>query len=608
MESPPPQRTRAKGDRAKKKRSRFEPPAGASESIVSIHYKVAVPTCVAEQEEKLRGMESARGKLREQRADRLEAYLAGKPLPSEPAEPPPVAEAGGSEEALDAAAEAKASAAFCIPRAPLAAAARSSFLRAHEVADTLGVSYVLEQADAAARLLASTTTEAAEALRARLGRAKATQLNDELCEEEVVSGGGGASREGAAQLAEEAREAGTKAFLAGRYEVALRAYTRALEAAPGSGALHANRSAALARLERAPEAARACVRSLLSEDKAGGAGSHVSKAAARLIALAVNAEVLAAAESEAKAATEVEPALQPEAAAFASALLKRLRRVQAGREEGKRLFEAGEFNPACAAYTRCLTDADVIPPPLLASLSPALAALCSPSAGVGAALLLANRAACRLAAAAATTDEQGAAQAEAALADALTSLSLSPGYAKAESRREAAVVRLRDVTRDMATQQRDELVETLRAKGVPVPDSFPPMDPHTHPDAQKLPWGRSSCTRCQELSRDAVTCRFAQGHRGGDADADAWRVGGHVRFQRSAALAAKGVSLGAGLAQGAGVGEGEAFESGEIVAFDWRTGMHTVRRDTSGGLLRCRLRNVSQLSYKPPSAPTLTSG
>jgi len=434
-----------------------------------------------------------------------------------------------------------------------------------------GLSYAIEQAQAVAAAATTAAAEAAAVLRSRLSTSAQEPVSaDELTGAEERYDGGAACRESA--LAEECREAGTKAFLSGRFEAAQRAYARAAELQPARGSLQANRAAALARLGRAPEACAACVAALSLDPSC-------AKAAARLVALALTAAELEAAQAAARGSES----------AAAAALAARLRRVLAARLDAKTLFDAGSFAAAAGAYSRALGDLEAAPEKDAAGRPwpPPLAAALSPDRGVGAPMLLANRAAARLR----TGDAAGA------LADANAALAIAPASPRAQARREEAVRRLRDEARDAATAQRDELAAALAGRGVAVP-VWP------QPDAGRDAWGRNSCALCAERGRDALTCRAVMGHRAPDIEVDKWRVGGRVRFRRSAAASAPGVSLGAGLSGG---GDGSAFESGEIAAFDWRTGVHTLRRDGGGGKLRVRLLRVAELSYEPPAAPALTA-
>jgi hypothetical protein len=226
---------------------------------------------------------------------------------------------------------------------------------------------------------------------------------------------------------------------------------------------------------------------------------------------------------------------------------------------------------------------------------------------VGAPLLLCNRAAARLRLCV-LNGSNGSNPAGGALDDCLAALALAPGHAKAEARREQAVLALRDGARDAATGQRDALVAALAERGVAVPDwALCNAQAALRAAPPPLPWGRSACDACESRGRDALTCRASLRHTAADFEVDRWRVGGRVRFLRSAAASAPGASLGVGLTGGAkaGVTEGTAYEAGQIASYDWRTGVHGVTREAGGGMLRVRLRAVTGLSYEPPALPAL---
>ena len=510
--------------------------------MASLHYSLGAPTCVQEREADLAAAEAERAALRAERAARLESLLGGA-TGGAAAEPP----ASGEEEAPLAG---------CLraPRARLAAATAAAYLRAQEVADRSGANDVAQQAGRAALLVADALRSAAQSASAALHRAAPSapsgceELDDDDTSAALVP------LSSAQTLALECKQAANEAYRAGRYEAALRGYTRACELHPEVSSYHANRSAALAALQRTDDACCACVSALACD------AAH-PRAGARLAALAVTSAALEACE---RAGAEAEPH-----APRMARLTARLRRVNACRRDGKRQFDGGAFAQAAAEYSRALAPDDTDDP------------LFFP---VGAALLHSNRAAAR----AALGNHQGA------LEDATAALRIAPGFAKAAQRREAAVHALRSAAQHAATSSRDALVVELRAAGVQVPDSFPEA---------RLPWGRAPCSSCADFGRDALACRASFGHRAPDADADAWRVGGRVRFRRAAAASAPGASLGTGLLKGSESGGTDTFEVGVITAFDWPSGVHTVQRDARAGTLHVRLRAVEGLTYEPPLAP-----
>jgi tetratricopeptide (TPR) repeat protein len=505
-------------------------------------YSVADPACVQERQQELREEELARVARREERAKAVHDYL--------------VSTTAGQE------------------RQSLAASVSAAYLRAHAFADDTGLVDVVEQAQAVAALVrdaaSSAASQTASGLRSLSLRLRGDKPGGECLEtEEEVDVTPGATREQV--MAAECKEAGNTAFRAGRYEAALRAYTRACELHPEVAVYHANQAAALVALQRCDEAIAAYITALGRDPKHG-------RSRQRLVALVVSAETLNRALEAARSNSE-------------SALLSSLQAVESARGGAKTCFADKRFGQAEAIYSRALaptTDDGTV------SADAHAAGL------IGSVLLLCNRAACRSA--------QG--NHEGALADAELALRLAPDHPKAAAHRDGAVKALRSRVQDEATAQRDATVDALRAQGVDVPHPFgfpmycPGMaaaSPRSPSSTAALPWGRMACTACRADGRDPLACRAGLKHTLPDADIDAFRLGGRVRLRRAVAHRAQGVSLG----PAAGEAAGDEYEAGTIASFDWRTGLHTVERDNNGGTLHVRLINVKDLHYEPPQAQRL---
>jgi len=531
--------------------------------------------------------ERARAELREQRAARLEALLGGASL--NPAE----SSAPLDEAQLDAQAEASANRACFMPRRTAASLVASSYLRAHELVDSLGVTDALEKAAAKSRALAAS---AGSRLRSLVG--SPPTLSDL---EDVFS----TSADRESGLALECKEAGNAAYLQSNFSAAKRAYSRAVEAAPSTAAYHSNLAAALQRLGETDAAAKSCVLALCCPSADGRPLSLLApKALSRLVRLSATPAAL---DSAAAAASE--QAKAEDASSGARALAARLAGLQSARSSAKRLFDSSDHSAAEAAYSRALEEAAKDGERETAELArflkggKAQVPSSDPprAADIGTALLLVNRAACRMK----TGKPSGA------LEDATAALRLVPDLEKASALKEAAVLALRAAASDAATAQRDDLAAALAEQKLSVPplSDFPDLDgrPVLEQDApvtaRRLPWGRASCLHCLEAGREAIACRASLAHRRPDFELDKWRLGGKICFRRGRAVTARGVSLGAGLVGGAAV-EGSAAESGELVGFDWRSGAHTIRL-VDGGLLRMRLRGVEGLSYEPPESGRL---
>lgn len=525
-------------------------------------YTVADPACVQERQQELRALEEARVARREERAKALHDYLLSTTS---------TASGGAGEEAhVSASAE----------RQSLAASVSAAYLRAHAFADNTGIVDALEQAQAVAALVrdsaASAASQTVSGLRSLSLRMRGDKPGGEALEtEEEVDTTPGATREQV--LAAECKEAGNTAFRAGRYEAALRAYTRACELHPGVAVYHANQAAALVAVQRRDEAIASYVTALGCDPKHG-------RSRQRLVALVVSAETLSKALEAAQNSNQ--------------ALLASLHAVESARGGAKTCFADKRFGQAEAIYSRALA-----PPTDDGTVS----ADAHAAGLIGSVLLLCNRAACR----SAQSNHEGA------LADAELALKLAPDHPKAAALRDGAVKALRSRVQDEATAQRDATVDALRAQGVDVPHPFgfplycPGManvdsprasasSPKSPGSSAALPWGRMACTACRADGRDPLACRAGLRHTLPDADIDAFRLGGRVRLRRAVAHRAQGVSLG----PVAGEAAGDEYEAGTIAAFDWRTGLHTVERD-SGGALHVRLINVKDVHYEPPQAHRL---
>ena len=520
-------------------------------------YSVADPECVQERQAELQAQEEARVARREERAKRLHDYLVGTSAAS-PA---------GDDVHVSVSAE----------RQSLAASVSAAYLRAHAVADHTGLVDVVEQAQAVAALVrdtaASAASQTASGLRSLALRVRGDAPGGEALEtEEELDSTPGASKEQV--LAAECKEAGNTAFRAGRYEAALRAYTRACELHPGVAVYYANQAASLVALQRGDEAIAGYVTAL-------GCDPMHSRSRKRLVSLVVSAETLG-------------KALEAAQSSGSAALVASLRAVESARAGAKGCFADKRFGQAEAIYTRALA------PP---TEDGTVTADAHAAGLIGSVLLLCNRAACRSA--------QG--NHEGALCDAELALRLSPDHPKAQAHRDGAVKALRSRVQDEATAQRDGTVDALRAQGVDVPHpwAFPLHCPGmANVDSPKaagsprggaaLPWGRMACTACRADGRDPLACRAGLKHTLPDADIDAFRLGGRVRLRRAVAHKARGASLG----PAAGEAAGDEYEAGVIASFDWRTGLHAVERD-GGGSLHVRLLNVKDVLYEPPQARRL---
>lgn len=557
---------------------------GACLSVAMFHYAMNDPSCVADagKERAAAATRKAaeRAARRELRAARLAAALKGRPAGA----PPVAAEADSDSEEDDTpkdaapgvtppdsaapadaaapppAADASASAPPSGPREKLAAAAAAAFLKAHAASDAVGLTDAFEQAQRAARLANAAAASATAAALGACGlrRAPAGVDDDDDAESESSSMAPGPSGR---TLAQECKDAGNAAFKRGKFEAALRSYTRAADLDDKSAVYQANRAAALMQLKRPGEAAEACVAALSID--AGNA-----RARQRLATLCTDGALLDATI----AAADARPNL--------GVLSAQLRCVAAARLEGRGYFENGEFGRAEVAYGRGLaaaTDAGprgAPPPP-------------------GAALLLCNRAAARAA----------LGRHSEALEDADAALALAPSYEKAAARRAVEVRLLADTARATATSERDAVVAELRSLGVPVPDV------ERGAALGDNAWGRAPCAACVPLGRDARACRASFGHVTPDIEPATWRVGGRVRFSRRAAAVGRGASIGASLATVAGAAaaaEGDELTvEGTIVGFDWPSGLHGVARDRGKGTLHVRLRACQDLTYMAPSAAAL---
>ena len=549
------------------------------------HYAMNAPSCVvdaaADHAAAVKRKTDERTARREQRAARLAAALKGRaagapPVAVEadsdsedsdassdaaPGVTPPDSAAPADAAAATPAADASASAPPSGPREKMAAAAAAAYLKAHAASDAVGLTDAFEQAQRAARLANAAAATAAAAALGACGLMRAPAGVDEEdgdAESERSSMAPGPSGR---TLAQECKDAGNAAFKRGKFEAALRSYTRAADLDDKSAVYQANRAAALMQLKRPAEAAEACVAALAID---GGN----ARARQRLATLCTDGAVLDAT----LAAADARPNL--------GVLSKQLRCVAAARLEGRGYFENGEFGRAEAAYGRGLaaaTDAGPRgdpPPP-------------------GAALLLCNRAAARAA----------LGRHSEALEDADAALALAPSYEKAAARRAVEVRLLADTARAAATSERDAVAAELRSLGVPVPDV------ERGAALGDNAWGRAPCAACVPLGRDARACRASFGHHTPDIEPATWRVGGRVRFSRRAAAVGRGASIGASLATVAGAAaaaEGdELMVEGNIVGFDWPSGLHAVARDRGKGTLHVRLRACQDLTYVAPSVAAL---
>jgi len=574
-------------------------------------YSVGAPECVQEREAELEAVEQERRAAREHRAARLEAFLAGTTGEADGEEgDDAVVSAGehhgdgagedgdGAENGIDAPAAPRTQRG-CVPASPhrqaAAAAAASAFLRAHEAADSVGFSDAVLQAFHATVMLRNASADALQAgrdaasrVKTALGRAIATRGSATSPDDQLDGVGSEPPPSSTCPehiTAAECKDAGNTAYRAGRFEAALRAYTRACDLHPGVAAYHANRGAALAALHRPKDAVAAYVTALACD------GSH-GRASRRLVELTVDNDAL----SEAQAAAET---VSGDAGRKLAAVL---RAVNGARKDAKAAFQEKRYAQAEAIYTKAMqppTDGDVRFEQHVCGLP-------------GAVVLLCNRASCR----AAQGNHSGA------LEDSELALALAPHHAKAVAHRDAAVRAMNAGVQDAASKARDGVVAELRSRGIAVlePWQYPQfggpsaaaiaaaLDDPAASAGSALPVGRMQCAVCLADGRDPVACRAGLRHTAPDADIDTYRVGGRVRLRRAVAVQTQGVALGPTARGGTGNGEpGVVYEVGIITAFDWRTGMHTVTRDAGGGTLHVRLINVRKedVQYDPPQVPQL---
>jgi len=208
-------------------------------------------------------------------------------------------------------------------------------------------------------------------------------------------------------MAEAAKAEANALYSSGRFAEAVVAFDKALalcdEVTPKLlvATLHANKAAALSGLNRLNEATEECV-------KAIAADATYSRAWKRLGGLIARIGKLDAALASSKRQVKQEPDNSD-----AAVLLRRLRKLAAGREKGNQHFAQQNWAGALQAYDEAIESAGEIQRPLSV-------------------LLLCNRAACHL--------KLGNAQK--ALDDAIQAVEIEGGYTKARMRKAAALADL----------------------------------------------------------------------------------------------------------------------------------------------------------------------